>query len=320
MKSLLLATALLAANATAAESLDQLYAAQGRLILTQFVSAPFPHPSRAAGWTYQNQSYSAAEHYADSTVALFVPRGFRETGRVDFVVHFHGWRNTVAGTLQQYQLIPQLVDSGRNAVLVVPEGPRDAPDSGGGKLEDPGGFARFMDEVVATLKQRGGLRKDFVPGDIILSGHSGGYRVMAAILERGGLTTHIKEVWLFDALYAQGESFLTWAEQPGVRLLDIYTDTGGTKARTEDLIARLKQRNSPGLLATEDTALGAELQTNRFIFLHTDLAHNDVVAKRRTFQKFLETSRLSLRWEKPGETSRQLSPELPDRSGLPTRP
>lgn len=68
------------------------------------------------------------------------------------------------------------------------------------------------------------------------------------------------------------------------------------------------------MLATEDTALGAELQTNRFIFLHTDLAHNDVVAKRRTFQKFLETSRLSLRWEKPGETSRQLSPELPDRS------
>jgi len=320
MKSLLLALALMKAASVPAQSLAPLSPSQGRLIVTQFVSAPFPHPSRAAGWTYQDTFYSADQHYADSTVALFVPRGFRGLGRVDFVVHFHGWRNTVAGTLEQYQLIPQLLASGRNAVLVVPEGPRDAPDSAGGKLEDPGGFKRFMSEAMATLKQRGGFQKDAVLGDIILSGHSGGYRVIAAILDHGGLTPHIREVWLFDALYGQADKFLDWAGRPGGRLLVIYTDHGGTKARTEELIATLKQRQASGLLTTEDTALEAEWPTNRFVFLHTDLAHDEVVAKRHTFQKFLETSRLPLRLVKPGETSRLLPPQLPERGELPARP
>ncbi len=70
------------------------------------------------------------------------------------------------------------------------------------------------------------------------------------------------------------------------------------------MIAKLKEQNKPALITTDEVALGTELQTNRFIFLHTDMTHNEVVAKRKTFQKFLETSCLSLRLEKPGETSR----------------
>ena len=104
---------------------------------------------------------------------------------MDFVVHFHGWKNSVAGTLRGFQLIEQFVASGKNAVLVVPEGPHNAPDSSGGKLEDPEGLKKFMDEVIATLHQRAGFtRKKFTVGRIILSGHSGGYRVIASIRDR----------------------------------------------------------------------------------------------------------------------------------------
>jgi len=318
----ILFVALLAVVAAAAdaESLDQLYAAHGTLILTQFNSAPFPHPSRAEGRKYQDKFYPAEKHYSDSTVALFIPKGFRENGRVDFIVHFHGWRNTVPGTLQQFRLIEQLVASGKNAVLIVPEGPRNAPDSAGGKLEDREGFNRFIDEAIATLKQREVFNKDFVLGDIILSGHSGGYLVMSAIVDRGGLTPHIKEVWLFDALYAQGDKFLAWSENPGGRLVNIFTDNGGTKARTEEMIATLKGQNKPTLLSTDETVLGAELQTNQFIFLHTDMTHNEVVAERRTFQRFLETSCLSLRLEKPGETSRLVPARLQNQIVAPPRP
>jgi hypothetical protein len=320
VKIILFALSLVAIAASGAESLEQDYAGQGRLIVTQFVSAPFPHASRAAGRTYQADFYPAEKHYSDSTVAIFIPKYFRETGRVDFVVHFHGWRNTVAGTLQQFKLIEQLVASGKNAVLIVPEGPHDAPDSGGGKLEDREGFKRFMDEATVTLRQRGVFRKDFVLGDIILSGHSGGYLVMSAIVDRGGLTPHIKEVWLFDALYAQGDKFLAWSKQPGGRLLNIYTDDGGTKTRTEEMIATLKERHEPALLSTDEAVLGAELQTNRFIFLHTDMTHNEVVAKRKTFLRFLETSCLSLRLEKPGETSRLVPTQLQNQIVAPARP
>ena len=290
MKTILLAALLAATAAPGAESFEQNYADLGKLIVMQFVSAPFPHPSRVAGRKYQDEFYPADKHYSDSTVALFVPKDFPETGRVDFVVHFHGWRNTVAGTLQQFKLIEQLVASGKNAVLIVPEGPHDAPDSAGGKLEEPDGFKRFMEEAVATLKQRSVFKQDFQMGDIILSGHSGGYLVMSAIVDRGGLTSHVKEVWLFDALYAQGDKFLAWSEQPGGRLLNIYTDNGGTKARTEEMMAALRQRGTNILAKTDVDVIAPEFKTNKFIFLHTDMSHNDVLEKRKTFGEFLKTS------------------------------
>lgn len=290
MKAILFATLLTTIATADAQPLEQLYSPHGTLLLTQFVSAPFPHPSRAAGRKYKEEFYPADKHYSDSTVALFIPKHFHDTGKTDFIVHFHGWRNTVGGTLQQYKLIEQLLDSGKNAVLVVPEGPYNAPDSAGGKLEDPDGFKHFVEEAMATLKQGGFLKKDSALGDIILSGHSGGYLIMSAIVDRGGLTSQVKEVWLFDALYAQGDKFLAWSKQPGSRLLNIYTDSGGTKARTEEMMATLKERGS-NILATTDTQVTApELRTNKFVFLHTDLGHNDVVEQRKTFHEFLKTS------------------------------
>ncbi len=227
-------------------SLEETYVSQGRLIVAAFTSAPFPYPARAEGHTYKGKLYPAAEHYADSTVAIFIPKGFREADRLDFVIHFHGWNNSVAGTLATFRLVEQLVTSGKNAVLVVPEGPRDAPDSFGGKLEDPDGFRLFMDEVLATLRARAGFKqKEFTVGRIILSGHSGGYRVIAGILDRGGLPKNADEVWLFDALYSQTDSFLAWAERTHGRLLNIYTDDGGTKEESEKLATRLTARGTP---------------------------------------------------------------------------
>ncbi len=296
MRILTLAYLLLALSAAAGmtPSLEETYAAQGRLIVAAFTSAPFPHPSRAKGHTYQGKLYPAAEHYADNAVALFIPNGFRETGRVDLVVHFHGWNNTVAGTLATFHLVEQLVASGKNAVLVVPEGPRNSPDSFGGKLEDPDGFRLFMDEVVATLRHRGDFKqKDFSLGRIILSGHSGGYHVIAGILDRGGLARNADEVWLFDALYSQADSFLAWADRTHGRLVNIYTDHGGTKEESEKLKARLTARGT-AVYATEETTLTADtLRGKQFVFIHTDLAHDDVLDKRGEFTLFLKTSVLA---------------------------
>ncbi len=285
---------LLLRGALAAPPLESNYAAHGRLLLAPFASAPFPHPDRAAGHTYQGKHYPAADHYTDNTVALFIPHGFRETDRVDLVVHFHGWRNDVAGTLRTFRLPEQFAASRKNAVLVVPEGPRHAPDSFGGKLEDPGGFKRFVAEVAATLRSRGAFRRtDWSVGRILLSGHSGGYRVIAGILDRGGQTEPIAEVWLFDALYGRADSYLAWADRTGGRLLNIYTDRGGTKAESEKLRDRLVARGSP-VLATIETALApAALRAGRFVFIHTELGHDDVLARRDQFALFLRTSVLA---------------------------
>ncbi len=277
--------------AASAQPTAESYALSGTLVLTNLRTAPFPHPKRAEGHTYREQVFPAREHYSDNTTAIFIPRQFKPAEKLDFVVHFHGWRNQVDRVLRDYKLIDQLVASRRNAILVVPQGPRNAPDSFGGKLEDPGGFAAFMSDVIATLREQPQMQgKTISVGRVVLSGHSGGYQVISSIVDCGGLTDKIAEVWLFDALYAQGEKFLAWQEKTHGRLLNIHTPGGGTREPTQKLIAGLKARNVPFVSGTEPELNNDQLRTNRIVFLATDLAHNDVVEKRRTFQRFLETS------------------------------
>jgi hypothetical protein len=277
-----------------AVTLDQTYASFGRLIVTQFATAPYPHPSRAEGHKYKDKFFPAGPHYSDSTVAIFIPKGFREGKRVDVVVYFHGWGNSVEGTLRQFRLIEQLVASGKNAVLVLPEGPKNAFDSGGGKLEDPEGFKKFADELAASLRQKAGFKKKkFALGRIILSGHSGGYKVISAILDRGGLPDKVSEVWLFDALCAEREKFLAWWDKQHGRLLNIYTGHGGTKDDTEAMMTLLKKRGTPFLAKNDAEVTPAELKSSRLVFLASDLGHNDVPEKRQTFCQFLKTSCLN---------------------------
>lgn len=156
----------------------------GTGFLVPFASAPYPHASRAAGHLYQGKLYDAAAHYSDSTVAIYVPAGFRQCARVDLVVHFHGWNNNVRHVLERYRLREQLDASGCNAVLVVPQGPKDAPDSGDGKLElDEGAFARFVHDVAAWLHTQGVTQTDAI-GKIVLTAHSGGYGGAGGVLTR----------------------------------------------------------------------------------------------------------------------------------------
>jgi len=287
------ATAVMLANFSgrSVESLEKFYAPLGQLIVTQFVSAPFPHPARAEGHQYHDQFYSAAGHYSDSTVAMFIPKNFRVADKIDFVVHFHGWNHTVAGTLPEYKLVEQFAASGKNAILIVPQGPYNAPDSFGGKLEDTNGFKVFMAEAVDKLRASGALTPtNFELGNIILSGHSGGYHVMAAIVDHGGLADQIKEVWLFDALYGGTENFVAWQKNQNGRLLDIYTDHGGTEGETTNLMTSLKASGVPFFYSEDTNAALENLRTNKIVILHTDLVHNDVPCKRDEFEQFLKSS------------------------------
>src|SRR5437867_3762603 len=160
---------LLAGRAADSTNLTNAYARDGQLIVAHLASAPFPHPDRADGHKYKEEVFDAATHYSDDTVAIFIPRDYRPTGRLDLVVHFHGWRNHVSEVLRQYRLIEQLMASGRNAILVVPQGPYEAADSFGGKLEDKDGFKRFVADVVATIGEKTALKtNDLSLGRIIL--------------------------------------------------------------------------------------------------------------------------------------------------------
>jgi hypothetical protein len=271
---------------------DKTISVFGELIVTQFVSAPFPHPARAEGHTYKTNFFPAEKHYRDNTVAIFIPKNFKPGSKIDFVVHFHGWGNNVTNALRKYELPQQFLASGKNAVLVVPQGPRDASDSFGGKLEDENGFKNFMDEVLTMLRQKKPFRKSEI-GKIILSGHSGGYQVMSSILEKGGLTENVKEVWLFDGLYARTEKFQSWFENSDGRFINIYTEGGGTKRETEKLMNGLKQKGIKFVSEKENNVTPKLLRQNRLIFIFTELPHDDVIHKHKTFLQFVKSSSLA---------------------------
>lgn len=286
--ALLLATSFL--FTLRAQDLSTRYSDYGEMVITHLHNASFPDTGRADGHTYNNKFYSAADHYMDSTVAVFIPKGYKEGSAVDLVIHFHGWGNNVDSTFARFNLVEQFVNSGKNALLVVPEGPKNSPDSYGGKLESPGGFKRFINELLDTLYARGKINGEKV-GRIILSGHSGGYRVMSYILMRGGLSSHIKQVILFDALYAETEKFVFWLDHYNGKLIDIYTDHGGTKDDSEKLMADLKGWGIPFISydnETEVTPFG--LANNRLVFIHTDLPHNGVPYKRNEFMNYIKAS------------------------------
>lgn len=261
-------------------------ASQGQLVLTNLASAPFPHSSRTNGHHYSGQFYPAEKHYQDNRVAIAIPAWLRPGPTLDFVVHFHGWHNNVTNALRQFALQEQLEASQRPAILVLPEGPRDAPDSSGGRLEEPEAFARLMSDVLrvtqSALHTQAGL------GRITLSGHSGGYRVIGWILHHGGLAEHIQEVFLFDAIYAQTDHFLAWVGgDQRRRLVAIYTNDGGTLKETRALMRALQGKGIAFQELEDQADTPSRWPAANILFLHTDLEHNDVMAKRRHFERFL---------------------------------
>jgi len=277
-----------------AQPLAERYAALGTTIVTTSDHAMFPHPKRANGHVYEGQTYPADPHYADRSVVIFVPKGFRPGETTDLVFYFHGWRNNVDRTLATFRIAEQFAASGVNAILVLAEGPKDAPDSFGGKLEDAGAFSDLVADVLATLKERGVIEKPR-PGAIVLAGHSGAYRVISFILLRGGLTANVREVYLFDALYGQVEKFAWWVEHSRGRLVVIHTPGGGTRAQTLDFIDDLRAWEVPFAEVPESAVTAELLGKNRLVFIASPLDHDDVVAAKEQLRTYLETGTLARR-------------------------
>jgi hypothetical protein len=267
----------------------------GESLTVRMKSAPFPHPKRSAGHTYDGKTYPAEAHYRDSSVMMFVPKGFKAAKTLDVVVYLHGWNNSIDTATAQFRLAEQFAESCKNAVLIFPEGPRFSPDSFGGKLEDSCGLQRLLAETMETLRRTKNINAKL--GNVLLAGHSGAYRAISYMLLRGGVP--VREVWLFDALYGQTEKFTHWLENDGKqrkgRFIASYTEGGGTKAECEKLMEDLTAWKVPFCAREEQSLTQQDLKRSSVLFIHTDLSHNDVIARRSQFRQYLETSCLRSR-------------------------
>jgi hypothetical protein len=267
----------------------------GQYILHPFPHAPYPHASRSTPHVYQDKSYSVEDHYSDPTVGIFIPSNFRPApDATNYLVHFHGWNNHVASVLDHYNLPHQLAESKANAILIVPQGPKDAPDSGDGKLEnDEGALGALLDEISAYLVVEHKIPSSTI-GHVAISAHSGGYKVASFVLEHGGLNDHITDCFLLDASYGNLDRFTHWvATSPNHRLISYFTTH--LAPENKELMSLLTAAHVEfNQLDDKDFSLQTVSATGRHpLFIPTDLPHDQVPSKRDHVKVLLDSSSLA---------------------------
>ncbi len=261
----------------------------GDLLRLHLKSAPFPDPDRSNGYEYDDTEYPALQHYGDPSVAVLVPHGLRLDRPMNLVFFFHGWNSTIDDEQQRFDLYRQFSQSGVQALLVLPELARDAPDSYGGKLEDEGGFARMVNELLKVLRARGEIRVARA-GSIVLAGHSGAYRVIAQILAHGGMAGNITDVWLFDALYDLTDQYDEWIQRANGRFVSVSAEDGEETTDVDGLISSLRDEGVPIEVARDDPDTDASTLRSRVLFLRSDSDHFGVVYDHDEFRRLLQSS------------------------------
>jgi hypothetical protein len=251
----------------------------------------FPDTLRKKGHTYSKVFYPAEKHYSDSSVKIAVPAGFKKGKHLDLIFWFHGWFNNIDSAGAYFELIRQFSASQRNAVLVQPESAKNAPDSYGGKLEHPSVFKNLLADVMIKLRSEKIIDKKTKPGNTVLAGHSGAFRVMAHILQNGGV--EVKQVILFDGLYSQVDKYTAWIQADrSHQFINLYTNKGGgTDEVSDKMMLLLKEKNIPFINPLEKDVNSSMLKTNQVIFIHSHKEHNDVINRPdHNFRLFLENS------------------------------
>ncbi len=272
-------------------SFSNLFAQKGKLIRFASAYSMFPDSARSNGHNYNGQHYDAVAHYNDSSVLIYVPKQFSSKKKINLVCWFHGWGNSIDSACKQYQLLEQFDASGRNAIFIFPEGPKNAPDSYGGKLEQPQVFQQLINEVITKLANNKIISAAPVFSindyDITLAGHSGAYRVISRIINK----TPVAEVILFDAMYGENDAYLQWLSAQDHRFINIYTKDGGTFDNSHLIMNKLADSlHIPMISVNEEAANDQLLRTQQKVFIFSSKGHNEVITNNRNWEKFLRNT------------------------------
>jgi hypothetical protein len=272
-------------------SVPLVHTEQGDVLRLHLAGAAFPHAARRNGYRYGQVQYPAYPNYADSSVAIFVPRGFHSDRPVNLVFFFHGWNSSIDDAARKFDLYRQFFQSGAQALLVLPELALNAPDSFGGKLEEGGGFSRMVSELLARLSEANVIRTTRL-GGIVLAGHSGAFQVIGSILVHGDLAAAIRGVVLFDGLYALADQYRRWIESTTCRFFSVIAADGEENTDVDALIDSLKNDCVAFKVARDDPASDPQVMGSRVVFLTSSSDHFGVVVDHDEFRRILSASRV----------------------------
>ncbi len=285
----LLLAALLAALVSA-QSLAQTTAPLGTTYRFHLKNAPFPATSRAAGFEKDGKQFAAAVNYSDNTVVVYVPKNLPFAAKTDMVVHFHDLNTTADDAEKANRLIQQFTDAKRPAILVLPQGPKNAPDDDPGNFAQPNGFKNFITELLDSLGKTGRVTQ---PGNIVLSAHGGGYRAASNALNFGGMDDNIKETWLFDGLRGDLDKFEIFAKGPGRRLLIFWTKDGATKPNVDAFDRIMHERGTSFYAVLEESKLMKQwpwMPAGRVFQISVELPHEEIMRTSNLFYRMVNAT------------------------------
>jgi Putative peptidoglycan binding domain/Penicillin-insensitive murein endopeptidase len=210
-----------------------------------------------------------SEGRARAMTGIFISEKYHTQPAIDIVLFLHGYKTSKTRstpnnphpkqlpdpgwTIDQYWRFPkrefrEAINASHKSVILVT--PTLGQFSQTGDLKQPGGFDRYIDQVMAALVAYGPY-KGQTPrvGNIILAAHSGGgypMRMLARSNQR--YTSSIRECWGYDCTYNPGDDkeWAAWAEKnPGSRLFIYYIRNTRTRnsdtAKQAELLRNLSQ-------------------------------------------------------------------------------
>ncbi len=266
-----------------------------RTKLVEFETAPFPYHGinpntgrpfldiseggRRGHRGSSGEVYWEDRTYGDSRVLLHIPRGFDLRRPALMVIFLHGHGAMLQRDVVDRQRVPEQVsEAGVNAVLVAPQLASDAADSSAGKLWQPGGFQRFLDEASVELANAHGdprSRAYFDRMPIVIVAYSGGYMTAASCIRNGGAGSRVRGIVLLDALYGDIDTFANWiSSRDKAFFLSAYANS--TRARNAELASMLKGHD-----VIVSTKLKGPLRGGSVTFISTapETEHRDFVTK-----------------------------------------
>lgn len=263
---------------------------------TQSPYTLFPDSARLNGHIYEGNYFAYKDHYDDSTVQIYIPPNFNPKKTIELIIWFHGWYNNIDSATRYFGLTEQFRLAHRNAIFIFPEGPKNAPDSYGGKLERPEMFTLFINDLLKKIEAKKVLPKIYTIQDckITLSGHSGAYRVISKIIQYN----KIDELILFDAMYGGNDAYLKWiAENKKHRFIHIYTKEGGTFDNTRQIMQQLKDSLKVAIISVnEDDLKMNDLRNDRPLFIYSNNEHNEVIKWNINWYRFLHHWKKHEQW------------------------
>jgi len=262
-------------------------------------------PSKASSpWT----AYLVLEHASHPsgggpTVVVHAPPGYDPTPPLELVVFLHGWSGCAAvleGTglvacrpddpddrrLEGWGLGERHDVAGTNTLFVVPQLAYMARDGSPGRFAEKGFFRDFLDELLEQgLADRiGGPRTIADVDHVTLVAHSAGFKTALSIIQQGGTDDIVKDVVLFDALYAAPAIFAQWVAAPpqgSVRkIVSLYTAKGRTYRFSQMLAQYLTDSLGAEEVALDPTGpLDVAIRTHRAVIARSPVGHGSVPAR-----------------------------------------